>query len=128
MNSFKIITILLFTTGISVLVVKTRSVESRDEISESGVDRKASPKLIKQEIVETKSDPVPSAELTHKRISRKFANMDRIVLGDQPHVDSRASRRITENRMLTVVDLKKGLNVRSRVTQMRSLSALSFEL
>jgi hypothetical protein len=51
--------------------------------------------------------------------------MDRIVLGDQPHVDSRASHRITQNRMLTVVDLEKGLNARNRVTQMRSLSALS---
>ena len=111
-----------------MLVMKTRSVESSDELSESGVDAKASPKLIKQEIVATKSDPAPPAEVTHKRITRKFANMDRIVLGDQPHVDSRASHRITQNRMLTVVDLEKGLNARNRVTQMRSLSALSSDV
>ncbi|MEO1856705.1 MAG: hypothetical protein ABGY95_04980 [Rubritalea sp.] len=82
MRSFKIVAILLLVTGVSVLFLLPRSVDPMTVVLDANSNEKPTPKLTKQEIVESRSDPAPAIAVTHRRITRKFSNMDRIVLGD----------------------------------------------
>ena len=125
MNTFKTIPISLIAGCVIAFVVSTRNVDFIGEVDPPEATSETILKIREQEIIEIRSDLAPTTAVTHKHITRKYASMDHILLGDAPQIDSRASHRITQNRMLTVVDLKSDLNVRSRVTQMRSLSALS---
>lgn len=62
----------------------------------------------------------------HKTIARKYAHLDKTILGEEPRLDSRASRRVMENRLLGVA-ADNGLSSRERVALLKSVDTLSAE-
>lgn len=129
-NLIKIIVLLFVVIVAVVLSVKFQNGDSV-VLSEGGSE--LSPAYLKNRHFEKldisgEFDESENLEVrSHRSIARKHAKMDRIVLGDTSYVDSRASRRISENRMLAVIEPTKGLSARQRVNAMRGLSALRLD-
>ena len=106
-------------------------------ILSSGFKEDKSPDFNESVITETNRDiesirsvnviEITKPKSSHKIVKRKYAHLDKAVMGQEIRLDSRASRRIFENRVLDVVAADSGLTSRERVNMLKDLSVLSEE-